>query len=42
LALTPSTLDGEEALMLDVFGEQYASYMTRIGRLLPRLRQPDE
>jgi protein-S-isoprenylcysteine O-methyltransferase Ste14 len=29
----------EERMMLDHFGEEYASYMKTTGRLLPRLRR---
>jgi protein-S-isoprenylcysteine O-methyltransferase Ste14 len=32
-----SRINFEEALMLDTFGDEYRAYMTRTGRLLPRL-----
>ena len=32
-----SRIGFEESLMLEYFGEQYREYMTKTGRLLPRL-----
>ena len=32
-------VNGEEQMMLDQFGEEYASYMQRTGRLVPKWRE---
>jgi protein-S-isoprenylcysteine O-methyltransferase Ste14 len=41
IALVPylvKRIKKEEAMMLEFFGEEYANYMNRTGRLIPRIR----
>ncbi len=35
--LLASRVEGEEALLLERFGDEYRAYMQRTGRFLPRL-----